>query len=350
MSQHLFESDFLTVNLRNIKTIEKSDISSQKVKNTSFEDQIKPTNFDWSKELKQRLAANKELSADARVSDYEIESKLFSEYFNNGWEADIAKKLIAIGVNLQKIIKILGFKKQNNPIVAFLSLKYVQNNLLKTDLLNSNTFKALYNAIASRLVADSEFFSANDYNIIYCRDLYKKSLKDIMEYLKLQSILLKTNVSEYTIQDQEKNKRVFLQLTKNKEKELTKKAKVQLELTYSKLPSVKDSRALLNTLELAEAIKDEFNSQSSKKTADSEAFSEITNKIKTPAQTMAFLQHLSLTTDSEAAHRALSSKKLSGISMEDLRGAIKQIAGFVSKIDFSETDANALAIALIDKL
>ena len=87
-----------------------------------------------------------------------------------------AKKLLALGEPFEKACKVLGYNITNenggNPLLAFV---IKQKHLVDSGAINANTFKALYNAVAKHLVADSEFFKPNDYNIIYCKNLYKKT-------------------------------------------------------------------------------------------------------------------------------------------------------------------------------
>ena len=358
----LLESSFLTVNLQALV----SKQSSEKVTNdarltkadsseetSSISNESK--NLDWGQELKRRLADNKSLSTEARIPEHEIENKLFLEYFKSGWGEEQAKLLMAIGPNLRKAIKVLGFKKQTNPIVAFLSLNYVKNSLIQTKLLNANTFKAIYNAVANKWVVDSEFYKANNYNILYCKDLYKKSLAEMIEYIKLQKNVLDTSAEVYTAADQEKNKRVFLVLTRNTEKDINVKAKKQLELAYGRLPSMLEDKALLNSLALVRAIlgvntKNSEKETSSNKLTGSNAIKAIAEKNLTTEQTAAILQYLGASTGSTAALKALSHKNFKSLSIDKLIRATSQIASLISKVDFSNDEADELAKVLIRKI
>ena len=227
MSEKLFEADFLRVDLRSILSsrqpatmetetttdevssgAETNDKPGSTVKNTA----ASATITDWGEELKNRLKANRELSREARLPEFEIESKFFKEYFEANWkDPAVVKQLMLLGEPLKKALKVLGFSRKLNPILAFLKTKFAQE-LLKTKLLNINTFKAIYNAVAKRLVADSQFVAENDYNIIYCRDLYTKSPSEMIEYLETQQSILSPTASKYTAKDLLRNRKIFLKV------------------------------------------------------------------------------------------------------------------------------------------
>ena len=267
-----------------------------------------------------------------------------------------------MGEPLRKDMKILGFNKKTNPILAFLSLSYVQKELLQTKLLNINTYRALHNAYAKRYLADSELYKANDYNIIYCKDLYKRTPKEMEEYLKLQSEgPIKPKSSVYTLEDQTNNKKIFLKVAKNTAADMDDRVKDQLSLNI-KFPSMKSSNAVLNSYDFAEALKTAVNLKSGKsdshgtirthkKSMGSEALGAFASKfMDDPAKTLAFLQYISITTGNERATKALSLEALKNVSMEELRKATVQIAEFMPKTDLSLTDAKNVVDILIGHL
>lgn len=147
-------------------------------------------------------------SSDTNAS---IESELMSQGINE----HTVKKIMTFGEPLKKVLRVLGFKKDDpktkkNPIMAFIKQKYVQNNLINNGLLNINTFKPIYNAVSKKLVANSEFFNVNDYNIIYCKALYKKPAAEIEEYITLQSKVLGYSATSYPAELLKLNKKLFL--------------------------------------------------------------------------------------------------------------------------------------------
>ena len=186
MPKTLLESDFLTIDLRSFY----SDASAQdEAEEQPSEDTTQQPNAD------------------------EVEQKLL----DITKDPALVKKLLDLGEPFKTACKKLGYKvKQengSNPILAFVLQSYVQERLITPGLLNRNTFKAIYNAVAKNLVADSEFFSTNNYNIIYCQDLYRKTASEMESYLKEQSQILTTSASSYSSKVQTANKKAFIHIS-----------------------------------------------------------------------------------------------------------------------------------------
>lgn len=359
MSKILFESDFLAVDLRSV-------IKRQKSTSNSAEDKLAATQVDgetsatpqpqnqkmtfieWGEELKNRLAENRAMDRESRLNEYDIETKFFKEFFSSKWDAECAKQLMLMGDPLRKALKDLEFDPRVNPILKFLTLDYVQENLIKTKLLNINTFKAIYYAVVNGLIAESEFFVASDYNIIYCRDLYKKSLEDIKEYLKLQKKILSPSAKVYTKEDLKKNRKIFLVST-GKSTGTTKDGK-QVGLTTG-ISSVKNPKAALNSLDTVQKLLGGTKTSSkSSKVANSTALNNLAEQIKEPAEVYAVLQYLSMFTGSKKVSQALSNTKLKGISMQDVTKATTKVSGIISQVQFSKSDLEAFVDLLIDNL
>jgi hypothetical protein len=366
MSKKLFESDFLTASIPAVfkqsiqtnNTAHDELAATQNGSENTVTDKGQPvqTNFDWGSELAKRLEANKNMSKEARSTDYDIESKFFKEYFNTNWDPECAKQLMLIGDPLRKALKGFGFKKRMNPILGFISLRYVQDNLIKTKLLNVVTFKAIYKAVLNRWVADSEFFKANAYNIIYCRDLYTKPLEEIEAYLKLQRETLSPKADVYKAIDQYNNQKTFLVTSQYKEKNTDKLADAIAKDTNIKVTSVKNVNAKLNSYSLAEKIAAQtFNikpssSNTNRTHLSSKAQQNLADKLNTPSQILAAIQFLSLTTESEVAKKALSNEKFGAVSTENLIKATIQIKPLMPKGQLQKTDADSLAGILLGKL
>lgn len=378
--QRLSESSFLHIDLSSIvnknqkadKPLNNNDLTTGDTVgktqangvNTNQEQVKKKLNIqevaNWEKELEKRLKENSEMSPESRKKPYEIEIEFFKDFFNAVWDAECAQQLISIGSNLRQAIKVLGFDLRTNPILRFLTLSYVKEHLIKTKLLNVNTFKAIYNAVANKWVVDSEFYFANNYNILYCKDLYKKPNSEMQEYLQLQKLNLSTSVSKYTAEDQDKNRRIFLHFPKNTEKNLEAKAKKQLEMPYTKLPSMKAASSTLNDLSLVKTIlgtrgstnklDKEETSDKVKKVTGSKAINAIAGKKLNIEQTAAVLQYLGASTGSVKALKALSHKAFKGLSMDSLVKATNQISSLVSKINLTENEADELVSILINNL
>ena len=347
MAEKLLEADFLTLDISSIFNAAPAAKSEQKpVEDNKQKTPVK----DWGVELKARLDSNRKMSQEARKNEYDIEYQFFAEFFTTIWGPELAKNLMTIGDQLRKDIKILGFDKNVNPILAFLRSNFVKEKLIQTKLLNINTYKAIHNAIAKKLVADSEFFKANKYNILYCPDLYRKSAFEIEEYLKIQKEILKTDASVYTLEDQNRNKRVFLILKQNTEKDFDKRVKVQLELEYKVLPSVQNAK--LNSLEFANKVAGNKSNSTTKQddaveNTDELDFDELLPQLKTPEQVLAALQYLSIYTGSDVIKSYLSDKQFSDVSVNKLNASIGYVADLLAGKRYSKSDAERLAKQLV---
>ena len=366
MSKTLLESDFLAVDLGSMFKRQKSTnnraeselaatpVDSEAPSTTQAQNQ-KMTFIEWGEELKNRLAENRAMDRESRLNDYDIETKFFKEFFSSKWDAECAKQLMLMGEPLRKALKDLEFDPRVNPILKFLTLDYVQENLIKTKLLNINTFKAIYYAVANELIADSEFFVASDYNIIYCRDLYKKSSEAIKEYLKLQKKILSPSAKVYTKEDQEKNRKIFLVSTEESSMDKTKRTKSGKQIkSLTVVPlvlSVKNPKVMLNSIDTVQKLLGGTKTSSKhSEVASSTALNNLAEQIKEPAEVYAVLQYLSMFTGSKKASQALSNTKLKGISMQDVTKATTKVSGIISQVQFSKSDLEAFVDLLIDNL
>jgi hypothetical protein len=358
MSEKLYESDFLTVDITSMFKNSQKDPDNTPNSTESADDKKdntpgakEPTGkINWETELKKRIDSNKQLDKAAQIPEYEIETKFFKEYFTANWEPEYVKPLIALGEPLRKIIKTLGFGKRTNPILGFLNLKYVKESLLGPGLINSQTFKALYNAIAKKLVADSEFLRISDYNIIYCKDLYKKTAAEMEKYLSLQRDILAPSASTYTPVDQLNNKKAFVYLNSIKEKDTKKRAQEIKKLTNVKLPSVKN--AVLNSYELAQAISGASSSEPSVSTLKPQEQQALISQVESISQIFAAIQYLSIITKSSKAQKALADESFKNLSTEQILQATAWLAkqNIMPKSQIKATQADDLIDALLGKL
>jgi hypothetical protein len=359
MSEKLLEADFLTVDLRSIYSGTSADstpASPTSRRTTSSAKPELPAKGDWSAWgalLKQRLEDNAKKSATSKRNSFEVETQFFEEFFKNNWEAEIATKLLQLGEPLKKAIKVLGFnpakESGGNPILAFVIQDYVQEQLLKTGLLNVSTFKAIYNAVAKKLVASSEFFTANTYNIIYCQDLYKKSANEIEKYLELQTQILKADGSKYPDDVILENKKVFLLIEAVTELDVEKQAEEINKLDESQVvASVVGAK--LNSLKLAYQIK------GGKKvdtiSFDSDEQNELVDKLDSASKIFAALMSLSLSTNNTAAGSALSNPIFDGLNASQVAEATVWLIknNLIPKGQIRDSDAEALVNKLIAKV
>lgn len=323
MPNTLLEADFLTVDLKSIYN------------------RTAQTNAG---ETDNSAASSEQPNSTEKVDA--ADTKLMQVLKDSGIEdADVIKKLLALGSYFKKAIEVLGNKATPgtgaNPILGFVAQSKVQENFIKTGLLNINSFKAIYNAVAKNLVADSEFFAINDYNIIYCKDLYRKPAKEIEEYLRLQRTILKPSATKYTTDDLIKNKKVFLKAT---------------DETSTNLPAMLNAK--LNELSLAERIEDEFDERETAVRLDNEKQEDIVNKLadsqgKIPnAIAFATLLSLVVSTNNAKVKSALKDPRFKDVHNEQLVMAISSLAGksLLPKGRMRTEDIESLAVKIIAKL
>lgn len=345
MANILLESDFLTVDLNALinKNNAKTNDSRVQVDFSSY------TSKDWENELTSRLEANRKLDPEARESDYKIESEFFNDYFNAKWEPDVARQLLSLGEPLKKAIKVLGFNEKTNPILAFISDSFVIDQLLKTKLLNESTFKAVYNAVAKKYIAQSQFLASNDYNILYCPDLYKKSANEMQEYIKLQNNILRATAPKYTQELLNINKKIFLDLPAATESIFSARLE-QVKATDVSMLSVKDLG--LNDIKLAKALSskllgiDNKNDELENDTADESAQQLV--KLDTPAKKLAAIQYISLTKNNAKAKEALKNSSFANVSNNELLIATADLAGNMAlKRALASKNTDAIINAII---
>lgn len=350
MPKQLLESDYLTVDLNAISNKQKTgDASGSGVgsKDLQQEDRAELSQItDWAQERKKRQVANVKQAPELRKDKSEVDMEFFNDYFENAyeeWDAVCAKQLISIGEPLKKIFIVLGFDKNTNPILAFLLDDYVINSLLKTKLLNINTFKAIYNAVVKELVTYSELSTSNDYNIIYCQDLYKRSASEMISYLELQSEILEQGTSENI---KKKNVFTFINDSSIHEKNINKYAEeVKARMATAQPGTVK--KGVLNKLELAKQIHHMLDSTES---LDTSAQQKLSSKLNTPAQILAAIQFLSITTNNAKAKQALTNTKFSNVSTADLLKATSQIINIMPKGALDTKEVDAFVDSLLSKV
>jgi hypothetical protein len=351
MSKTLLESDFLTVDLRTIYNSTSNTAAAEDA--TEAGDHAEPN-----------TPTQKPATSTSEITDETLEKLLVVD---KKIDAAIAKQIIAFGEPFKKAIKVLGTKTTpgngSNPILAFVTQKYVQNSLIATGLLNASTFKAIYNAVSKRLVADSEFFKhvpQNDYNIIYCRDLYTKSPSEMIKYLTLQSRILTLGASEYKEAVRTLNKKVFINIDlkdtaghKINELEPSKRAKLVIASTGAKAVTAKNAK--LNSITLAELISNKPTTNTTELSTKGQ--DSIVNELKKlgvaiKTAVYAVLLTLSMNSDSKKAKEAIASSYFTTIDSAETITAIKKLAAnnIIPKGKISTTDADALVTKLLSAI
>lgn len=374
-------AEFLIVNLNDILKNQKSfdDYTAAEQKKSSTSPRT-PRNLsrisDWSKELKTRLTDNRKLATSERASEYDVESQFFEDYFYNGhpaWDNDCAKQLVSLGEPLKKVMKVLGFSKKTNPILGFITDQYVINNLIKTKLLNVNTFKAIYEAVAKKLIANSELLVANDYNIIYCKDLYKKSAAEMLKYIELQAKVLLPRGEEYSAEDTARNVKTFFYLDEVQEQDVKeRKAAIEKLTDDGTLPKAKSGSTVLNKLaftkvmlgggsskEETEENEDTNNNDSETDDTSSRQPIQVSALIKAlsagdqktrKARFFASLQYINMHTGNRYAGNALDNKVFSDISISDVARASKAVADTMKSNKLADDDIGDFVKAATDLL
>lgn len=342
----LLESDFLTINLGSIvnrqapstsktpETENKDGQPADDVTNKAPKATTKPIT-DWAKELKQRLDDNKQLSAEARKTEYEIEDQFWVEFFTAKFGENFVDALNSIDL-LKSDIKKLGFNPQRNSILKFLLLNYVKNNLLITKLINSNTYKVIHNVVAKQLMATSELVKDSDYNIIYCRDLYTKPISDMEKYLTYQKEILPLDSSVYSEEMIKRNKEVFLQ----------KGTAAATRNSGTKLRSLKEIKDLLG---IKEEKSKEDTSDDKKQGASNAVIRDYTSNL-TVAEVQATLQYISMVSGGGVALKALQNDVFSSTSTEKLMAATKAISGKISKITITNQNVENFVKILLNRV
>jgi hypothetical protein len=274
-------------------------------------------------------------TADNTSRSDEVAQKLLELTKNN---EQLVSKLMTLGEAFKNACKILGYKttkeKGSNPILAFVLQNYVIQNLLNTGLLNGSSFKAIYNAVAKKLVADSEFFESNGYNLLYCKALYNKPAKEIEEYLTVQSKILTPTFTSYTDEIQLKNRRVFIEDAK-----------------AGQIPPLMTDQVKLNTISKARELSG-TKKENGTVHRNSEELDQIVSKLKSTSVKFATIMALSTSTTSEEARKALFSQKFTGISPTDIADAFNKLSrsNVLPKGQLSETDADKLVLKILDTL
>ena len=310
----------------------------------------------WKNELDTRLKQNKEKSPAKQQTNFEIESKFFEDFFNSHW-SDSTVNLLALDDPFKKALKVLGLDPSKNPLLAFVTQKYVRDNLLG-ELLNASTFKAIYNAVANKAVADSEFLKENDYNLIYCPDLYRRSPAEIEAYLTIQKGILRVDASTYSRDDQIKNKRVFLRLEDaevtaelDTDKRIEKIKNYSIEKIYNL--HMNSTSIKLNDIKIAQKISGlKLASKADKTHINSKGQTNLAGKLTKPSQIFAAIQFLSVNTASKNAIRALSNKAFETLNRDQITQATAWLASqeIMPKGELSAADADNLTDVLLSKL
>ena len=245
MSTILSEAKFYNINLAKFKTntANKNDSTSEGEAATKEPEKLPhKTTTSWKKELDKRKIANSELPPEKRKHADVVEHYFWETFYYNFTKYDSQKTqaLLAIGKQLRDDIATYGFTTEDNAILAFLQQPYVSNSLIRTKKLNSNNYRGFHAALVRDLIPANELRTENNYNIIYCLDLYNKSAADFLKYIVFQGYTLDIERTSYPERTQLKNRKVLLVTADNKN-----------------IPETTDADAKLRTLEEVKLLLDE---------------------------------------------------------------------------------------------
>lgn len=355
----LQEADFLKVNLKTMSNTggNASAASAEQNKPDSAEAAM-PTNQEdaathkaWGDLLTSRLAENRRLSGEAKKPDQVITKAFFEEYFKSVWGDNVGSLLVAFGDLLRNDIQKLGFDRNKNPLLAFISQRYVSENLIATKHLNASTYAVLHNAIAKKLVAHSEFRGKRNYNIIYCRSFYNHRPADMLAYLQLQLKNLSLSASSYTLEMQKKNRQIFLLSPKNNGATVEDKAKIQARLDLKQLPHTLNPQTKLAKLEVAQAVRKllgmpDVDEDEEAPVATKDDISKLASELKEPADQLALMQYLFIQTGSDEAKKFIAQDKFSSISAGSLVNATARVRARVKSMKITKDSVKQLIAAL----
>lgn len=354
MSEKLLEYDFVT---DDFSRIFEDASASNTAPNNLTNGEVKQATPNWSKDLKDRLETNRQLSPDSRKSLYELETEFFTEFFD--WffrDTELTKQAMRVGGELQKDLKVFGFNRKKNPILGFLYIAHVRAKILRPGLLNASTYRAIRKAVINNSIADSEFFKANDYNIIYCVDLYKKPEAEMTEYINQQSRILKPSAVEYTVDDLAKNKKAFFYIKTIKEPNIAKRVENVWAEPNNKLPAATSVNTKLNSIDFVESFT-EYSPETKNRTTSTArsakrttSISAIANKLqsaKSSAPAFAVIQYLGMVNNLPEAKQALESPVFSRLTAEEIATATTKVTPLLNKLTLSEKDAKALIAFII---
>jgi predicted nucleic-acid-binding protein len=274
----------------------------------------------------------------------------------------IIQKLMDLGAPFKKAIDVLGVDisggPRSNPILAFVMHDCILQ-LIRVNLLNVATFKAIYNAVAKNIIPDSEFFTVNDYNIIYCPDLYRKSANDIEKYITLQKAVL-FGSKEINAEKQLKNKKVFFKLARfasepdNEKYAADINAEKNRAVVDRELGAIQLQQAKLNSLALAKEIAGAAIKSNMVDFGKAEQ-DKLVKEVNTLAKIFVTLLSLSINTKSKAARDAIAQyrkDKFSTLTGEQIAEASALLAqkDVLPKGSIDATTAEEVVLKICAKL
>jgi hypothetical protein len=191
-------------------------------------------------------------------------------------------------------------------------------------------------------MAHSEMFEANDYNILYCKDLYTKPAVDMEKFLELQKEFLPTNISSYSKARQTKNKSIFLQ-----------PGAISVQESEARLKSLEEINEFTDRKK--SSYDDSDNSSASNKSSNKASTSrsdllEVSKNLRSPSDILAALQLVSMSTGSNEATKALRSAGLKDVSIDKLMNSTIRVAKLLKNSKLSADNAASFVDVLLKRL
>jgi hypothetical protein len=254
----------------------------------------------------------------SRKSKGEAELEFFSAFFGCYWSKNVTTKLLQNHL-LQSDLKALGFDPLVNPILAFF-LNPFTKELLENGLLDKIKYKAIHNAVAKHLMPESEYIKENNYNILYCLDLYNKTAADIETYLTYQKNILVPSMKKYSDKTKARNVQIFLV-----------NGSADMQSANAKLNTLEDIQEIIEKVTGKSLSTTDEESDANQKAGNSrENFVQLVNQIGSEAEIVAFLQYISMSAGHNTVKKALT-KFSSGVSTAAILEATGKISALTTE-------------------
>ena len=291
------------------------------------------------KEYDKILADYIEKANGIRKSKGEAELEFFNAFFNCYWSKNVTTKLLQNHL-LQSDIKALGFDPLLNPVLAFF-LNPFTKELLENGLLDKIKYKAIHNSVAKHLMAESEYLKENNYNILYCLDLYNKTAADIETYLTYQKSILIPSMKKYNDKTKARNIQIFLV-----------NGSVDMQSANARLNALEDIKEIIEKV-TGKPLNASEETDNVQKTGNSHVnFVQLVNQIKSEAEIVAFLQYISMSAGHNTVKKVLTQFS-SGMSAGEILEATSSIseltAEYLGNKRLTRTEAQELLELLVDR-
>ena len=305
-----------------------------------------PEGFDWDMALRQVKP-----NADLR-------EQFWNAYFTRIFGAEMVKPLEKLGDALKQDLENWELDPTSkNPLIPFFKQKFIQSTLIK--LIDSERYQAIHTAIEDTLMADSEFRELKSYNVLYCKNLYKKSSAVMIEYFKLQKTILYNSKNSDSKKAVNRNKRILFDLGGALTQGYSFEQKIEFQRSAQIEHALKNSVVdlTLNELNLAKAILSKYDdyktaSDEQEVTSDTSNINTISSDIQNQAKKAnsytpiaAALMHLATNLNNTEAAAALQKSPFTDVKMSD---ALKYFSSLnLANLKVNTSEANQLVKSLI---